>query len=182
MSQAKYPSRKVSWEAFERRYGSREDRFKYEWVDGIVVKTIRTFIQSNLYIFVNLKKCLEAHQGVSRRYGDLYGEVESWFGNSYRSPNISFFSNEQSQLFGEVNQLPLLVIEVISDNCNMNTFNEKLVDYRNAKVAIVWFVCPKAKEVHVYRGKQMTICTGDDICSAEPVIPGFLIKADEVFK
>jgi hypothetical protein len=47
---------------------------------------------------------------------------------------------------------------------------------------ISWHIFPKLKQVHVYRGKQMTICTDDDICSAEPVIPGFLIPASGVFK
>ena len=28
----------VSWEAFQRKYLSREDAFKFEWVDGQVVK------------------------------------------------------------------------------------------------------------------------------------------------
>ncbi|MCC6726884.1 MAG: Uma2 family endonuclease [Saprospiraceae bacterium] len=168
---------KIDFAKFEKRYLSKEDRFKYEWVDGLVVKTVRMFTQSNLYIFFNLTRKLEELNAKGR----FYTEVETWFENSYRSPNISFFTEGQAKLFGKVNQVPSMVTELISDDCPMNAYNEKLIDYRNAKVPIVWFVFPKTKEVHVYRGKQMTICTGDDICSAEPVIPGFLIAANAVF-
>lgn len=35
---------------------------------------------------------------------------------------------------------------------------------------------------HVYHGKNMTVCTGDDLCSAEPVVEGFVLAAGEVFK
>lgn len=90
---ASSPLKKISWEDFERKYLNKEDRYKYEWVDGGVVKTLRAMNQSQQCIFF-----------------------------------------------------------------------------------------PKLKQVHVYRGKQMTICTDDDICSAEPVIPGFLIPASGVFK
>lgn len=36
---AQNPPKLISWEAFEKKYLSREDRFKYEWVNGTVEKT-----------------------------------------------------------------------------------------------------------------------------------------------
>ena len=96
--------------------------------------------------------------------------------------DIAYFTPQQLIAARMANQEPQFVVEVISNNDQINKANEKLVDYRNAKVQVVWFVYPKTKEVHVYRGKQITICTGEDICSAAPVIPGFLIAASEVFK
>ena len=173
---------KISWETFERRYLEKDGRFKYEWANGELVKTQRTMNQKQQYILFNLESLLESLKKSSIQIGRLLPEVETWFGPSWRRPDIAYFSASQIQSFREVsNQVPQFVIEVISNNDQINKATEKLIDYRNAKVAIVWFVFPKTKEVHVYRGKQMTICTGDDICSAEPVIPGFLIKASEVF-
>jgi len=32
------------------------------------------------------------------------------------------------------------------------------------------------------RGKNMTICIGDDPCSADPVIPGFAMPSQDIFK
>jgi len=36
--------RKISWETFQKKYLSKEDKYKYEWLDGIVEKTPRTMI------------------------------------------------------------------------------------------------------------------------------------------
>jgi thioredoxin reductase len=35
------PAKKISWETFEKKYLTREDKYKYEWVNGIVEKTER---------------------------------------------------------------------------------------------------------------------------------------------
>jgi Uma2 family endonuclease len=35
-------TKQVTWEEFQRRYLNRENSFKYEWVNGEVVKTKRT--------------------------------------------------------------------------------------------------------------------------------------------
>ena len=90
---------KISWDAFQRKYLSREDRYKYEWVNGQVEKLV-----------------------------------------------------------------------------------EKMNDYWAAGVKVIWQIYPGNKQIHVYHGKQMTVCTGDDLCSAEPVVEGFVLAVREVFK
>ena len=55
-------------------------------------------------------------------------------------------------------------------------------DYRRAGVKVIWHIFPKQQEIHVYHGKKMTVCTGDDLCSAEPVVEGFVVAVKEVFK
>lgn len=75
--------------------------------------------------------------------------------------------------------MPLFVIEVISTNDQMNLVHEKMEDYRNAEVPVVWHILPKRKEVHVYLyGKNMTICKGEEVCSAAPVLPDFNITVN----
>ncbi len=179
---ASSPLKKISWEDFERKYLNKEDRYKYEWVDGVVVKTLRTLNQSQQSIFLNLMHLLKTLQASNPSLGELLSEVETWFGTAYRRPDIAYFSKDQMQLFGKSNQEPQFIIEVISNSDQMHRANEKLIDYRSSNIPVVWHIFPKLKQVHVYRGKQMTICTDDDICSAEPVIPGFLIAASGVFK
>jgi Uma2 family endonuclease len=178
----KSPLKKLTWEEFERRYSKKEDRYKYEWVSGEVIKTLRTMNQLQLFILDNLLNLLDGLRTANPNLGKLYSEINAWFGDAYRRPDIAYFTSQQVKASRDANQVPQFVVEVISNNDQLNKANEKLIDYRNAKVPIVWFVYPKIKEVHVYRGKQMTICTGDDICSAEPVIPGFLIAANAVFE
>ena len=156
--------KKISWEDFERKYLEKEDRYKYEWVDGEVVKTLRTMNQLQLFILTNLEGLMDTLKKSNPNLGKLYPEINSWFGTAYRRPDIAYFTPQQLIAARMANQEPQFVVEVISNNDQINKANEKLVDYRNAKVQVVWFVYPKTKEVHVYRGKQMTICTGEDIC------------------
>lgn len=174
--------KKISWEDFERRYADREDRYKYEWSDGVVIKTLRTMNQRQQFIFLNLMQLLRSLQASNPSVGELLPEVETWFGSGYRRPDIAYFTPEEIKIFRTTNVEPQFVVEVISNNDQLNNANEKLTDYRASNIPVVWLMFPKLKQVHVYRGKQMTICTDDDICSAEPVIPGFLIAANDVFK
>ena len=48
----------ISWDNFKKKYLQREDKFKYEWLDGIVEKTPRTMNQNRYYIWGNLKTFL----------------------------------------------------------------------------------------------------------------------------
>ena len=64
----------------------------------------------------------------------------------------------------------------------MNKAVEKMKNYRAAEVPVVWQIFPIQHEIHVYRGKHMTVCVGDDMCSAEPVIAGFKMTVNEVLK
>jgi Putative restriction endonuclease len=74
------------------------------------------------------------------------------------------------------------VIEVISKQQNMPKVVKKMQDYRRAGVQVIWHIFPENQEIHVYKGKAMTVCVGDDLCSAEPVIEGFVLPAKDVFK
>jgi hypothetical protein len=63
----------------------------------------------------------------------------------------------------------------------METVMDKMEDYRTANVKVIWHIFPRQKQVHVYHGKNMTICTGEDLCSADSVIEGFEIMAKSIF-
>lgn len=55
-------------------------------------------------------------------------------------------------------------------------------NYWDAGVRVIWQIYPTKQQVHVYHGKKMTVCTGSDLCSAEPVIAGFVLPAQDIFK
>jgi Uma2 family endonuclease len=173
---------RVSWKDFERKYLSREDKYKYEWVNGTVVKTPRTMNQVQQYILLNLQKTLNSLRSPANPMGELLSEVDTFFGENMRRPDIAYFTPEQIEIFRHTNQVPQFTVEIISKKEQLNAAHEKMADYRNANVAVVWHVFPKLREVHVYRGKQMTICLAGDTCSAEPAIPGFKMTVEEVFE
>lgn len=46
----------ISWEKFQRKYLTREDGYKYEWLDGVVEKTKRMVDYTQFYIIQNLQE------------------------------------------------------------------------------------------------------------------------------
>jgi len=172
----------ISWEQFEKKYLDREDKWKYEWVRGQIQKTPRTMNQSQQFIYLNLLSFLDKLRLQNQSLGRLLPEVDTRFGDFHRRPDISYFSALQIPLMTEQDQIPQFVIEIISKSDQMILVNEKMEDYRSVNIPVIWHVFPNLRLVHEYRGKTMTILTGDDICSAEPVIPGFKIKASAIFE
>ena len=82
-------------------------------------------------------------------------------------------------------EVPAFVIEVISNHDAAAKLTVKMQDYRKAGIQVAWHIYPKIKEIHVYSGENLrssVVCTGDDICSAAPVLPAFELPAKDVFK
>jgi Uma2 family endonuclease len=95
-----------------------------------------------------------------------------------RRPDVSFVrqervpSNWTRQGFMRV--APDLAVEVISPNENAYELEEKLADYLQAAVPLIWFVYPESGVVHVYRpDKSATRLTRADELSGESILPGF---------
>jgi Uma2 family endonuclease len=179
------PTQLVSWEDFKRKYLSRETKYKYEWVNGTVEKTTRAMIQKQQFIYDNLYDFLYALGG--RKIGSFNSEVDTFFLDGvHRRPDIAYFTAEQAALMAhEIEQIPKFVIEIISKNDTMNPVHRKMNNYRDAQVAVVWHIFPELEQIHVYYDKnlsKMVVCEGTDMCSAETVIAGFLMPAQDVFK
>jgi len=175
---------KISWEAFQDEYLTREDNYKYEWVNGQVEKTERSmdrmqfFIQRNLINFLYQLKA--SNPAID---GELIAEGDVFFAGNHRRPDLAYFTDEQitAARYNE-DVHPDFVIEVITKNDQLERVAEKMENYRKAEVMVVWHIFPTRNEVHIYRGKHMDVCVGEDLCSAEPVIPGFVVPVNEIFR
>lgn len=177
------PPKTITWEEFKKRYLSREDAWKYEWVNGMVEKTPRSMDTTQFYIFVNLLEFLNKLKSNSVVEGTFIAEGDAFFSGNHRRPDIAFYSMKQIRDGRENKDVhPDFVIEVISKNDQMLKVQDKMSDYRKAGVKVIWHIFPKQQEVHVYHGKKMTVCIGDDLCSASPVIDGFVLPVKDVFK
>jgi Uma2 family endonuclease len=78
--------------------------------------------------------------------------------------------------------VPKFILEIISTKDQINLVHKKMQNYRDASVDIVWHIFPLLNEIHVYKGYNMTVCRGEMMCSAEPVIPYFTISVNDVFR
>jgi Uma2 family endonuclease len=176
----------ISWEAFQRRYLDREDSYKYEWVNGTVEKTKRTMNKEQLYMLRNFQKLFRQLINEGKVHGELISEPDLFYRTDHRRPDICWLTDEQIDALAnpETNEVPAFIIEVISTNDQIKKVKEKMLNYRDAGVQVVWHVFPQLKQVDVYSGKnlsQMIVCSGDDLCSAAPVLPDFVIPVSAVF-
>lgn len=174
----------LTWREFQRRYLSREDGFKYEWSNGKVEKTPYAMNVQQLYIWKNLNRHFQnlKHQGSAN--GELTTETDTFLTELlHRRPDLAYFTDEQIDAAAENPvQVPSFVIEVVSPSDNANKVNRKAQIYFNAGVRVVWNIFPELQEVHVYENAtRIHIARGEALCSAEPVIPGFVLSADAIF-
>ncbi|MCK6693547.1 MAG: Uma2 family endonuclease, partial [Thermoanaerobaculia bacterium] len=117
--------------------------------------------------------------------GELMSEVDMLMQtpNRTRRADIAYMSGEQMQSApnGELS-VCAFVAEVISKNDQINEVEEKLQEYFDNGVQVVWVIFPKLKQVKVYRSiRDITVCFGDDVCSAAPELPDFQITVNDVF-
>jgi Uma2 family endonuclease len=180
-------AKRISWEDFQRRYRSREDGYKYEWVDGAVEKTKRTMDRTQTFILINLLNAFDQLKSQGKATGYLLSEVELFFLENYRRPDIAWFTAEQVDNLRDeaARDVPAFVIEIISSNDQINAVKKKMANYRDAGVQVVWHIFPLLQQVDVYTGKnlsQMTACIGDDLCSADPALPQFILSVNDIFK
>ncbi|MFK7979255.1 MAG: Uma2 family endonuclease [Saprospiraceae bacterium] len=177
--------RKISWETFQQKYLSREDKYKYEWLDGIVEKTPRAINKKQLFIQDNLLEFLYSIKSKYQIKGQLIAEGDNFFLKNHRRPDIAFYTRQQLlDLQKDKYTIPEFVIEVISPSDNINTVNKKIINYRNANVKIIWHLFPEEQEVHIYKDNalKMEVKRANDMCSAEPVIKGFTLSVADIFK
>lgn len=175
----------ISWEAFQRRYLSREDGYTYEWTNGKIDKTPGTMDISQLYIWLNINRFFLRFLQKHPIQGSLITEADIFLAEEvHRRPDICFLTDTQV-VSGkkEKVQIPGFVIEIIFPNDKANKVQRKVQDYFQAGVRVVWNVYPLLGEVHVFESPAAALIRrGNDLCSAETVIPGFAIPVSEIFK
>jgi len=181
---AKGKPKPVTWPEFQKRYLEREDGYKYEWLNGEVVK-FKGMDYTQFYIVKNLQQHFEQMRLSGQVNGILMPEGDIFFGPNHRRPDVAYLTDEQIAYtaYGE-NQVPEFVIEVISNNDQLNAVADKMGNYRSAGVRVVWLILPNRREVQVFSGenlKRMLVCTEEDVCSAAPVLPAFEMSANDIF-
>jgi Uma2 family endonuclease len=173
----------ISWETFQARYLSRDDAYTYEWVNGQVEKTKRSMDYKQVFILDNVLSFFEYLKFQQKVKGRLTNEVDTFFKGNHRRPDMCYLTEDQIRATKQgVIPVPSFVIEIISNTDKMKRAQEKMLDYWNANVDIIWHIFPDIQMVHVYHGKKMVVCMGDEICSASPVLTDFEMTVNEIFK
>jgi Uma2 family endonuclease len=163
----------------------REDPFKYEWNKGIVEKTERTMNRNQFAIYRKLLK-LFYKTAFFDQEGILMSEVDMYLPtiNRTRRADIAVLTGGQvdDSTSGKATVCSF-VIEIISKNDQINEVEEKIIEYFENGVQVVWVIFPKIKKVEVYTSiEDVKICFGDTVCSAMPVMTDFNISAKDIFE
>ncbi|GAB4016498.1 Uma2 family endonuclease [Spirosoma koreense] len=157
------------------------DGFKYEWNNGDIIR-FSGMKKRQYFIYGGLNKLF-----VKKDYheqGMLMAEPDVMLtAIQMRRPDIAYFTYEQTQRGRQGEDvIPAFVIEILSETDQAYRIEEKIAEYFKAGVQVVWNIFPDQEVVYVYSSrKQVAICLGDDICSAVPVLPNFLISVNTLF-
>jgi Uma2 family endonuclease len=177
----------ISYAQFQKRYlNNRNDQFKYEWVKGFPIITKHTMEKYQFFIVRNLRDFFKKLEKTEQINGYLEGEFNLFFDKDVnRKPDLFYFTPEQAdEIALGGNPIPEFIIEVISNTDQFNYMIDKMDDYRAAGVKVVWHIFTIKNEVHVYGGDNltsMTVCKGDALCSAAPVLPQFKLPVQQIF-
>ena len=167
------------------RLNNHEDRL-YELVDGILVeKTVgleESFVSLNIGTLLNN---FVRPQGLGVVAGDA-GTIQIDI-NLVRIPDVSFISWERlpgGEIPGEPIPLvvPDLVVEVISRSNTPKEMADKLKEYFEKGVRLVWYVRLKPRVVDVYTTPDhFTRLTASMRLDGGDVLPGFSVAVADLF-
>lgn len=108
------------------------------------------------------------------------------FPNRVRKPDVSFVRADRLP-GGQIPEgffrfAPDLVVEVNSPGDSVSRVREKIKQFLDAGVSLLWEVDPRAREVYVYRadGSMTRLREGQQL-DGENVVPGFLCRVDDLF-
>lgn len=163
-----------------------KDGRKYELVDG----TIQVSPGGMRHSEVGFRIGYLLLQVVEKtNVGEVYGaDVGIVLPNSnIRSPDVCFVrrdklpGGESPEGFGEL--VPDLVVEVLSPDDRPRRVADKIGEFLECGVELIWLVDPKSRTVTVYRSLTDTEhLTEEDTITADPVISGFTARVSQFFR
>jgi Uma2 family endonuclease len=97
----------------------------------------------------------------------------------YISPELAAQDADDTTM---IDGAPVLAVEVLSPSDTLEEIDEKVDEYLQAGVALVWLVDPHDQTVLVYRpGAAPRLFTVADELTGEPHLPGFLVPVSRIF-
>ena len=106
--------------------------------------------------------------------------------DTVRTPDVLFVSTEKAgtgqRRRGFLTFPPDLVVEVVSPDDRWVSITEKVAQYLDFGVPLVWVVDPRNEEVRVHetRDRVQIVGRGQELTGGG-VVPGFSCKVDEIF-
>ena len=153
--------------------------------------------EEHLIAVLNLSKALAEYLNAHREGYPCFelGLLVKRDPDTVRFPAISYFLG--GEIFGETDKSitetrPALIVEVISSNDRRRSLNDRVFDYTNWGVEVLWIVDPFEKAVHTIRPgyankrvREDETLTGSlswrHKATAQPILPDFRIAVADIF-
>jgi Uma2 family endonuclease len=102
-----------------------------------------------------------------------------------RKPDVSFIAAGRLPVRqfvrGHVRIAPDLAVEVVSPNDLYTLLDEKVEEYRDAGVRLIWIINPGTRTAAVYRADGTTVrLSENDELAGEDVLPGFRVRLGDL--
>jgi Uma2 family endonuclease len=165
-------------------YHMPKDGQKYELVEGEVVVSPASVLHGEIALKIAhiIATFLDDHP-IGKVYGDNVGLVFPT--GNLRSPDAFFVRTEKlpggksPNKFGD---LPDLAVEVLSPGDRPRYVANKIGEFLEYGVALVWVVDPSTQTVTAYRSlSNIQQFTATNTITAEPVLPGFSCPVSRFF-
>lgn len=158
----------------------------YDVIDGIRVE--RNMGSESSWIGGTLHALLLEHCRVHRLGWAWHadGGFRCFTRKPVRYPDIAFvrFGRLPGERVppGHVRIPPDCAAEITSPRDRVRKLEEKLLDYQDAGVRLVWVLHPELRVTRVYRpDRTSTVIAADDWLDGEEVIPGFRVRLADLY-
>ena len=158
----------------------------YELIEGVLVeKTVGTY---ESYLALLIGRLIGNHVA-EHNLGVVLGAdgMMRLFPGLVRIPDVSFISwdrwpHEQVMQEAIADLAPDLAVEVISPGNTKKEMDDKLRDYFDAGVKLVWYVIPSSREVKVYTSPEnLSLLNEQQTFDGGDVLTGFQLELRELF-
>lgn len=171
-------------EEFERYHDGTDDRL--ELVRGRIVREPPANFrhgQVDSRLAYRIRRWVDEH-GLGEVVTNV-GFVLSERPATVRGPDIAFVSRERIPAevapTGFARFMPDLAVEILSPSNTASDVQEKVLEYLEAGVRLIWIVDPRHRRATVYRSRSdIRLLSEEDHLDGDPVLPGFTVALSEV--
>lgn len=129
-------------------------------------------------------KLYVVEHGLGQAYAAETGFIISRNPDTVRAPDVAFVGKKRvpaQPRRGFFEGPPDLAVEVISPDDRMTEVRAKVEQWLAAGTVSVWVVDPPSRTIEVFRANEVRLYRADDEIRDEPTLPGFKLKASDVF-
>ncbi len=165
-----------------------DDGKRYELIEGELIELAPA---GGRHSNIGLRIAALLFQHVDKsNLGDMFGADCGFFlrhdPDTVRAPDAAFIASERIPPggipVGYLDTIPDLAVEVVSPNDRAGQVQDKIEQWIEHGVKLVWLVHPERRSITVYRSlSEILVLHEGDTLTGDPVLPDFSCSVSEIF-